>query len=157
MFAVNQDPHRAPGLFSSARPKPTGLPLTSGCLWELCFCCSVTKSCLTLCNSMDCNMPGFSVPHHLPEFSQIHVHWIGVAMQPSHPLLPSSPPSLNPSPHQGLFQWVGYSHQVAKVLELQLQHQSYQWIFRVDFLQMFKLDLEKAEEPEIKLPTSAGS
>ena len=92
------------------------------------LCCSVTKSCLTLCNSMDCIMPVFPVVHYLLELAQTHVHWVSDAIQPSHPL------SLNLSQHQGLFQWVGSSHQVAKVLELQLQHQSFQWIFRVDFL-----------------------
>ena len=73
---------------------------------------------------MDCSMPGFPVLHHLPEFAQTRVHWVGDAIQPSHPLLSSYPPALNLSQHQGLFQWVSSSHQVAKVLELQLQHQS---------------------------------
>ena len=82
-------------------------------------CCSVTKACQILCNSMDCNMPGFPVPHHLPEFSQVHVYWIGDAIQLSHPLSPSSP-AFNLSHHQGLFQWVSCSPQVAKILELQL-------------------------------------
>ena len=82
---------------------------------------------------MDWSMSGFSVHHYLPEFAQTHVLWVGDVIKPSHPL---SPPSLalNLSQHQGLFQWVSSSHQVAKVLELQLQHQSFQWIFRVDFL-----------------------
>ena len=79
--------------------------------------CSVTKSCWTLWGRMDCSMPGFPVPHHLPKFARVHVHWISDAIQPSHPLLPSSPPALNLSHHQGLFQWVSSSHQVAKVLE----------------------------------------
>ena len=74
-------------------------------------------SCLTLCDPMDCSMPGLPVPHHLPEFTQVHIHCIGDAIQPSHPLLPSSPPALNLSQHQGLFWWVSSSHQVAKVLE----------------------------------------
>ena len=72
------------------------------------------------------------VLHHLLEFAQTHVHWVSDAIQPSHPLLPPLPPALNLSQHQDLFQWVGSSHQVAKVLEL--QHQSLQWILRVDFL-----------------------
>ena len=99
-----------------------------------CHCCSVTKSCPTLWDPMDCSTTGFSVLHYFPEFAQIHVHWVGDAIQPSHPL--SSPFSFafNLSQHQGLFQRVGLSHQVAKVLELQLQHQSFQWIFRVDSL-----------------------
>ena len=67
--------------------------------------CLVAKSCLTLCNPMDCSMPGFPVLHHLPEFSQTHVHWLGDAFQPSHPL--SSPsPDFNLSQHRGLYQWV---------------------------------------------------
>ena len=103
----------------------------------LCFssCCSlVTKSCLTFCNSMDCSTPGFPVLYYLPEFAQTHVHWVIDAIQPSHPLSPPSPPALNLSQHQCLFQRVGSLHQVAKGLGLQLQHQSFQWIFRVDFL-----------------------
>ena len=70
--------------------------------------------------------------YQLPEFTQTHIHWVGDAIQPSHPL--SSPPAFNLSQHQSLFQWVNSSHQVTKVLELQLQHQSFQWIFSVDFL-----------------------
>ena len=72
--------------------------------------------------------------HYLPELSQTHVHWISDAIQPSHPPPPSSPPALNLAQHQSLFPWVTFSHQVAKGLELQLQHLSFQWIFRVDFL-----------------------
>ena len=72
------------------------------------FCCSVTKSCLTLCDPMDCSMPSFSVLHYLPEFAQTHVHSVSHAIQPSHPLLSSSPPAFNISQHQGLFQWVGF-------------------------------------------------
>ena len=85
-----------------------------------------------LCDPMNCSMPGLLVSQ-LPESTQTHVHWVGDAIQPSHPLLSSSPPALNLSQHQGLFLWVSSSHQVAKVLELQLQHQSFQWIFRTDF------------------------
>ena len=95
-------------------------------------CCSVAKLHLALCNPMDWSTPSFLVLHYLPKFAQTHVHWVGDAIQPSHPLSPPSPPALNLSQHQGLFQWVGSPHQVAKVLEL--QHQSFQWIFRVDFL-----------------------
>ena len=98
-------------------------------LIEFSCCCSVTQSCLTLCNPMDCSMPGFSVLYYLPEFAQTHVHWVSDAIQPSHPLFPTSPLALNLSQHQGLFQWVSSSHRVAKVL--QLQHQSFQWIFRL--------------------------
>ena len=89
---------------------------------------------LTLCDPMDCSTLGFPVLHHLPEFAQTYVHWVCDAIQPSHPL--SSPsPALNMSQHESLFQWVSSSRQVAKVLELQLQHQSFQWIFRADLLQ----------------------
>ena len=94
---------------------------------------SVAQSCLTLCDPMDCNTPGFPVYHQLPELTQTHVHWVGDPILPPHPLLSPSSLAFNLSQHQGLFQWVG-SHQVVKVLELQLQHQSFQWIFRVDFL-----------------------
>ena len=72
--------------------------------------------------------------HQLSEFTQTHVHWVGDDTEPSHPLSSSSPPAFNLSQHQGLFQWVSSSHQVAKVLEFQLQHQSFQWIFRTDCL-----------------------
>ena len=88
----------------------------------------------TLCNPMDCSMPGFLIHHQLPELAQTHVPRVGDAIQSSHPLSSPSLPALNLSQHQGLFQWVSSSHQVAKVLELQLQHQSFQWIFRTDFL-----------------------
>ena len=83
-------------------------------------CCSVPQSCLTLCNSVNCSTPGFPVIHHLREIAQTHFHWVGEAIQPSHPLLSPSPPAFNLSQHQGLSQWVCSSHQVAKVLELQL-------------------------------------
>ena len=83
---------------------------------------SVTQSCPTLCNPMDCSTPGLPVHHQLLEPTQTHVHWVGNAIQPSHPLSSPSPPALNLSQHQGLFKWVSSSHQVAKVLEFQLQH-----------------------------------
>ena len=95
---------------------------------------SVAQSGLTLCNPMDCSTAGFSVHHRLPEPAQTHLHWVGNAIQPSHPLLSPSPPTFTLSQHQGLFQWVSSSHQVAKVLEFQLQHQSFQRIFRTNFL-----------------------
>ena len=79
--------------------------------------------------------PGLPVHHQLPEFTQTHVRWVGDANQPSHPLSSPPPPALNLSQHQGVFQWVSTLHQVAKVLEFQLQYQSLQWIFRTDFLQ----------------------
>ena len=95
---------------------------------------SVAQLCLTLCHPMDCSRPGFPVHHWLLEHTQTHVHRVSDAIQPSHPLSSPFPPAFNLSQHQGLFQWVGSLHQVAKVLELQLQHQSFQWLFRTDFL-----------------------
>ena len=95
---------------------------------------SVAQSCLTLCYPMDCNTPGFPVHHQLLELAQTHVRQVGDAIQPFHPLLSPSPPAFNLSQAQGLFQWVSPLHQVANVLTLQLQHQSFQWIFRTDFL-----------------------
>ena len=88
-----------------------------------------------LCNPMDCNTPGFPVHHQLLKLTQTHVHWIGDGIQPSHPLSSSCPPTFKLSQHQDLFKWVSSSHQVAKVLELQLQYQSFQWTPRTDFLQ----------------------
>ena len=101
-------------------------------------CCSVTQSCLTLCSLMDCRMSGFPVLHHLPELAQTHVHWISDVIQPSHPLSSLSPPSFNRAQHQGLFQWVGSSHQVPRLLKFQLQHLSFQWLisFRTDWLDL---------------------
>ena len=95
---------------------------------------SVSQSCLTLCDPMNLSTPGLLVHHQLPEFTQTPVHWVGDAIQPSHPLSSPSPPALNLSQHQGLFKWVSSSHQVAKVLEFQLQHQSFQWTPRTDLL-----------------------
>ena len=95
---------------------------------------SVAQSCPTLCDPMNHSTPGLPVHHQLLEFTPTHVHWVGDAIQPSHPLSSPSPPALNLSQHQGLFHWVSSSHQVAKVLELQLQHQSFQWTFRTGLL-----------------------
>ena len=91
-------------------------------------------SCVRHCDPIDCSTPGFPVHHQLLDVTLIHDHWVGDAIQPSHPLSSPSPPSFNLSQHQGLFKWVSSSHQVAKVLEFQLQHQSFQWIFRTHFL-----------------------
>ena len=96
---------------------------------QLCCCCSVAKLHPTLCDLMDCSTPSPPVHHQLREPTHTHVHLIGDAIQSS-----PFPPTFNLSQHQGLFQWVSSSHQVAKVLEFQLQHQSFQWIFRTDFL-----------------------
>ena len=102
---------------------------------SFCCCfCSVSQLRLTLCDPMICSTPGFPVLPYIPAFAQTHVHWIGNAIQPSHPLSSPSLPAFSLSQHQGLFQWVYSSHQVAKVSELQLQHQAFQWIFKVDFL-----------------------
>ena len=83
---------------------------------------------------MNCSTPRLPVHHQLPESTQTQVHWVGDAIQPSHPLSAPSPPALNLSQHQGLFKWVSPLHQVAKVLEFQLQHQSFQWIPWTDLL-----------------------
>ena len=96
---------------------------------------SVAQSCSALCNPMNRSTPGLPVHHQLPEFTQTHVHWVSDAIQPSHPLSSPSPPAHNPSQHQSLFQRVNSSHEVAKVLEFQLQHQSFQRTPRIDLLQ----------------------
>ena len=98
------------------------------------FSRSVMGPHVTLCDPMNCSMPGLPVHHQLLESTQTHVNWVGDAIQPSHPLSSPSPPAPNPSQHQGLFQWVNSSHQVAKVLEFQLQHQSFQWTPKADLL-----------------------
>jgi len=95
-------------------------------------CCSVAQLCLTPCNPMNCSTPVSSALQCLWELAQTHVHRIGDAIQPSYPLSSPLPPAFNLSQHQSLFQWVSSSHQVPKVLEFQLQHQSFQWVFRVD-------------------------
>ena len=86
------------------------------------------------CDLMDCSMPGFPVHYQLLELAQTHANQVGDALQPSHPLSSPSPPAFNLSQHQGLFQWVSSLHQVAKILQFQLYHQSFQWMFRTDFL-----------------------
>ena len=125
------------------------------------YCCSVTKSCTTLCNAMDCSKPGFPVLHYHKLMS------VGSMMLSNHLILchPSSPPALNLSQHQGLFQWVSSSHQVVKVLELQLQHQSFQWIFRTDFLYNWLIwspcsprdSQESSPTPQFKSISSSGT
>ena len=94
---------------------------------------SVAQLCLTLCSPMDCSTPGFPVHHQHPELAQTHVYRVGDAIQPYHPLLSPSPPAFNISQNKGLYQWASSSHPVNKELELQLQHQSFQWIFRTGF------------------------
>ena len=104
--------------------------------------CSVqfSRSVSNLLRPMNHSTLGLPVYHQLPEFTQTHVHRVSDAIQPSHPLSSPSPPAPNPSQHQGLFQWVNSSHEVAKVLEFHLQHQSFQWTglisFRMDWLDL---------------------
>ena len=102
---------------------------------------SVTQSRLTLCDPMDCSMSPFPVYHQLPKLAQIHVHWVGDAIQKSHPMPSPSSPAFNLSQHQGLFQWVGSLHRVAKVLRLQLSvrlSNEYSGLasFRIDWLDL---------------------
>ena len=95
---------------------------------------SVAQSCPTLCDPMNRSTPGLPVHHQLPESTQTHVHWVGDAIQPFHPLFSPSPPALNLSQHQGLFQSVSSLHQVVKYLQFQLQNESFQWTPRTDLL-----------------------
>jgi len=95
---------------------------------------SVAQSRPTLCNPTDSSTPGFLVHHQLPELAQTHIHQVGDGIQSSHPLSSASSPAFNLFQHQGRFQRVSSLHQVAKVLEFQLQHQSFQRLFKTDFL-----------------------
>ena len=105
-------------------------------VWETWICVQFSRSVVSwlFATPMDCSTPGFPAHHQLQELAQTHVPWVSDAIQSSHSLLSPSPPAPNPSQHQGLFKWVSSSHQEAKGLEFQLQHQSFQWIFRTDFL-----------------------
>ena len=96
---------------------------------------SVTQLCATLCDPMNRSMPGLPVHYQFLEFTQTHVHQVSDAIQPSHPLSSPSPPAPNPAQHQSLFQWVNSSEEVAKLLEFQLKHHSFQWTPRTDLLQ----------------------
>ena len=107
--------------------------MTTGKVIALTQFSSVAQLCPTL-QPHGTQQAGLPVHHQILEFTQTHVHWVGDAIQPSYPLSSPSPPIFSISQHQGLFQWVNSSHEVAKVLEFQLQHQSFQWIFRTDFL-----------------------
>ena len=118
---------------------------------------SVVQSCPTLCDPMNCSTPGLPVHHQLLEFTQTHVHWVSDARQSSHPLLSPSPPAFNLSQHQGLFKWFSCSYQVAKVLEFQLQHQSFQWTPMTDRLRMNWLDLLAVQETLKSLLQHHGS
>ena len=108
------------------------------CYWHPCGrsvqFISVIQLCPTLCNPMNCSTPGLPVHHQLLESTQTHVHWVADAIWPSPPLSSPSLPALNLSQHQGLFKWVSSLHQAAKVLDFQLQHQSYEWTPRTDLL-----------------------
>ena len=108
----------------TVKPKPQ---------WDITFS-SLQFSRSVLSDPMNRSTPGLPVHHQLPEFTQTHAHRVGDAIQPSHSLSCPPPPAPNPSQHQGLFQWVNSSHEVAKVLEFQFQHQSFQWIPRTDLL-----------------------
>ena len=105
-------------------------------MWEAPFSSvrSVAQSCPTLCDLMNRSTPGLPVHHQLLEFTHTHAYRVGDAIQPSHPLPSPSPPAPNPSQHQGLFQRVNSLHEEAKVLEFQLQCQSFQWTPRTDLL-----------------------
>ena len=100
--------------------------------WLMFSSVQFSHSCPTLCDPMNHSTPGLPIHHQLTKFTQTHVHQDGDAIQPSHPLLSPSPPAPNPSQYQGLFQWVNSSYEVGKVLEFQLQHQSFQWTPRSD-------------------------
>ena len=124
------------GIFPTQRSNP-GLPYCRHILYHLSHQGRPPRSVqsfshVRLFEPVDCSMPGFPVHHQFPELAQTHVHRVGDAIQPSHPLSSPSTTTFNLSQHQGLFQWISSLHQVAKVLELQLQHQSFQ--FRTDFL-----------------------
>ena len=120
--------------FTVMRTKMGWFPFILLECWEAGSVSSVAQSCPTLCDPMDCSTPGLPVHHQLPEFTQTHIHWVGDAIQPSHPLLSPYPSALNLSQHQDLFKWVSSSHQVTKVLEFQLHHQPFQWTPRTDLL-----------------------
>ena len=106
----------------------------------------VTQLCPTFCNHVNYSTPGLPIHHQLPELTQTHIHWGGDAIQPSHPLSSPSPPSFNLSQHQGLFKWVSSPHQVAKVLEFQLQHQAFQWYSGLMSLRIDWFDLLAVQE-----------
>ena len=119
---IQQDGRHHTGYFLSHLASLNPHDRQGGCLVQ--FSHSVVADS---CNPMDCSMPGLPVHHHLPEFTQTHVHWVSDDIQPSHPLSFPFPPAFNLSRHQVLFKWVTSLNQVAKVLVFQLQHQSLQW------------------------------
>ena len=129
---INVSPYKMAFLF--IQPEQHNYTNALRFLWGFCrtHCCySVMSNSL---RPVDCSTPGLYVPHHLHKFAQVHVHYVSDASQPSQLLTPSSPSALHISQIQGLFQRVSYLHQMTKILEFQLQHQSFQWISRVDFL-----------------------
>ena len=101
---------------------------------------------------MDWHTPGIPVLHYLLEIAQIHVRWVSDTIHPSHPLSSPSLPAFSLSQHQSLFQWISSSHQVAKVLELQLQRQSFQWILRIDWFDIFAVQgtLKSLSQPSFE-------
>ena len=106
-----------------------------------CCCCSVTQSCPTLCEPMDCSIPDFPVLHYLLKFAQTQVHWLD-DVQPSHPRSTPSPHALNLSQHQGVFQWVSSLHQVVKVLDFGFSSSSkYSELisFRIDWFDLLSV------------------
>ena len=109
-------------------------------VWWIGSVSSVAQSCLTLCDPMDCSTPGFPVHHQLPEFAQTHVHRVGDAIQPSHPLSSPLPPTLNLSQHRSLFKWVSSLQQVAKVLQFQLQYLFFFFAILFYFIFLFFLN-----------------
>ena len=121
--------------FSRGSSRPRDQTWVYCCLQSSVQFSSVTQSCLTLCNPMNRSMPGLPVHHQLLEFTQTHIHRVSDAIQPSHPLSSPSPPAPNPFQHQSLFQCVNSLHEVAKVLEFQLQHHSFQRDPRANLLQ----------------------
>ena len=102
--------------------------------WILIYNSISCSLCQTFCNPMDCSMPGLPVYRQLSEFTQSHVHWVSDAVQPSHSLSSPSSPAFSLFQHQEIFKWVTTLHQVAKVLGFQLEHDSFQWVFRTAFL-----------------------
>ena len=140
LHEIEQDPVGALGLRSLSvscflfRLQPLRLSLSSSGKFSSVQFISVTQLCPTLCDPMGCSTSGLPVHHQLPEPTQTHVHRVSDAIQPSHPLLSPSLPAFNLAQHGGLFQWASSLHQVAKILEFQLQHQSFQRTPRTDLL-----------------------
>ena len=149
-FFIVTVPSNQNSLSPDTQVAPSSLCTMPSSQWQFQFS-SVAQSCP--CDPMDCSMPSFPVLHQLLELAQTHVHQVSDANQPSHPLSSPSPPAFNLSQYHGLFQWVSYSHQVAKLLEL--QHQSFQWIFRTDFLQEAPLTI--LQSPHLAPPTHLSS